>query len=192
MNKQQIMSRQQQIMNHQNQNQQQRRSRRQNHDPLKYKTQLCLSFTSVGECPHGKYCVYAHSAMELRNGMVMRSEKVQRLPCFGWTATGWCPYGNNCTFIHDQNIALRGMNAKYFKALAQKRYGGIFNNRGNDIKDNLFHWPYAHETKPNTTPTLIWESFLAAIKDVPITKKELQQRLPIFKQIAPASEYVQT
>ncbi|KAH3901988.1 uncharacterized protein SCODWIG_03420 [Saccharomycodes ludwigii] len=67
-----------------------------------YKTELCETFTTTGDCKYGSKCQFAHGLHELKikeiNGKNYRTK-----PCHNWKKYGVCPYGNRCVFKHGDN-----------------------------------------------------------------------------------------
>lgn len=69
-----------------------------------YKTELCESFTTKGNCKYGNKCQFAHGLQELK--IKPRATNFRTKPCINWTKLGYCPYGKRCCFKHgnDQDI----------------------------------------------------------------------------------------
>jgi len=64
----------------------------------RYKTELCQSWISTGNCRYGAKCQYAHGKEELRP--VIRHPKYKTEVCKTFSTSGQCPYGNRCRFVH--------------------------------------------------------------------------------------------
>jgi len=71
----------------------------------RFKTELCQSWISTGNCRYGTKCQFAHGKDELRS--IMRHPKYKTEICKTFSTTGQCPYGNRCRFVH-QLAELRG------------------------------------------------------------------------------------
>lgn len=64
----------------------------------RYKTELCKSWLTTGNCKYCQKCQFAHGEDELRP--VLRHPKYKTEICRSYSSTGTCPYGNRCRFIH--------------------------------------------------------------------------------------------
>lgn len=60
----------------------------------KYKVRLCKSYASVGWCPYGQRCQFAHGVHEIR------SHAYKTIMCKEFVNKGTCPLGGTCTFAH--------------------------------------------------------------------------------------------
>ena len=82
-----------------------------------FKTRLCKTFVSMGMCPNGFNCGYAHGVVELRttNGshgphgaQVLRynnqggSQGLKTVMCKNWMENQDCQFGNRCNFAHGE------------------------------------------------------------------------------------------
>ncbi|KAK9802695.1 hypothetical protein WJX73_007421 [Symbiochloris irregularis] len=65
-----------------------------------YKTELCRTWQSSGNCRYGGKCQFAHGSAELRE--VDRHPKYKTELCRTFVVTGSCPYGQRCRFIHER------------------------------------------------------------------------------------------
>ena len=55
----------------------------------------------IGQCPHGKYCVYAHKPSELRNKhSEIDEESFKTRMCKHVTEKGHCIHGQYCQYAH--------------------------------------------------------------------------------------------
>ncbi|CEP61419.1 putative mRNA-binding protein CTH1 LALA0_S03e02432g [Lachancea lanzarotensis] len=70
-----------------------------------YKTELCESFSTTGQCRYGNNCQFAHGLQELK--FKERSNKFRTKPCANWLKTGSCPYGQRCCFKHGDDIDIK-------------------------------------------------------------------------------------
>ncbi|QLL31956.1 hypothetical protein HG536_0C01240 [Torulaspora globosa] len=86
-----------------------------------YKTELCESFTTKGNCKYGNRCQFAHGLGELK--FKQRSTNFRTKPCVNWTKLGYCPYGKRCCFKHgdDNDIKVYMKAENGLKASASKR-----------------------------------------------------------------------
>lgn len=66
-----------------------------------YKTELCESFTTKGQCKYGNKCQFAHGLQELK--LKHHSNNYRTKPCINWVKLGYCPYGKRCCFKHGDN-----------------------------------------------------------------------------------------
>jgi len=66
-----------------------------------FKTEVCRSWTELGECPYGESCQFAHGQQELR-ARPMIHKKYKTVRCKKFLA-GHCPYGSRCCFVHSLN-----------------------------------------------------------------------------------------
>lgn len=65
-----------------------------------YKTELCATFESEGDCPYDLKCKFAHGRQELR--VIPRHPKYKSIPCRSFPQ-GTCTYGARCNFLHYDN-----------------------------------------------------------------------------------------
>ena len=68
-----------------------------------YKTKMCRTWLSVGKCPYGDRCTFAHGSEELRPRVLPRYYRTAI--CDKYARDGWCPYGDDCTYIHSTKKA---------------------------------------------------------------------------------------
>lgn len=66
-----------------------------------YKTALCQSFKTTGECEYGGMCRFAHGEDELRLPPQAHPKYKTQL-CNKFAVFGSCPYGSRCQFIHQR------------------------------------------------------------------------------------------
>ena len=77
--------------------------------PMNFKTRLCKSFSTLGICPNGFNCGFAHGSGELRQansstrGSAGKLNLVKTVLCKNWQETGKCSYGDRCNFAHGEN-----------------------------------------------------------------------------------------
>ena len=66
-----------------------------------FKTAMCKHILEKGQCPHGKYCVYAHKPSELRNKhSEIDEEHFKTRMCKNITEEGHCIHGQYCQYAH--------------------------------------------------------------------------------------------
>ncbi|SCU93328.1 LAFA_0F15808g1_1 [Lachancea sp. 'fantastica'] len=70
-----------------------------------YKTELCESFSTTGNCRYGSNCQFAHGLQELK--FKERNNKFRTKPCVNWLKTGSCPYGQRCCFKHGNDVDIK-------------------------------------------------------------------------------------
>ena len=68
-------------------------------DP-KYKTEICKKFQSIGNCPYGNKCRFAHGEQELI--MKPKGKNYKKIHCKSSFQKGYCPYGSRCNFRHNE------------------------------------------------------------------------------------------
>ena len=77
----------------------------------KYKTELCKKFQSIGFCPYGNKCRFAHGKEELITKIQNANYKKRK--CRSFYEKGYCPYGIRCNFQHDER-KFKDLNFSYF------------------------------------------------------------------------------
>eukprot|EP00485_Elphidium_margaritaceum_P008380 CAMPEP_0202690844 /NCGR_PEP_ID=MMETSP1385-20130828/5729_1 /ASSEMBLY_ACC=CAM_ASM_000861 /TAXON_ID=933848 /ORGANISM="Elphidium margaritaceum" /LENGTH=416 /DNA_ID=CAMNT_0049346159 /DNA_START=2750 /DNA_END=4000 /DNA_ORIENTATION=+ len=105
-------------------------------DNEKFKTELCVKFLELGQCPYNTRCRFAHGEAELRQKPKPKQYKTK--PCNNFLRTGICPYGVRCNFLHgDPNeIQMQQQHQQQLQAQAQaqaqqtQNQQHVFNNIG--------------------------------------------------------------
>ena len=64
-----------------------------------YRTVMCKTFMSTGNCHYGAKCQFAHGPEELR--CISRHPLYKTSPCKTFDLTGHCPYGSRCRYLHN-------------------------------------------------------------------------------------------
>jgi len=67
---------------------------------MKFKTELCKNFSTMGKCNYGKKCRFAHGREELVDKLIMK-KTYRTKKCKVFFEEFTCPYGSRCHFIHD-------------------------------------------------------------------------------------------
>ena len=67
---------------------------------LKYKTEICKKFQSIGNCPYGDKCRFAHGKQELL--IMPKGKNYKKIPCKTFFKKGYCSYGSKCNFQHNE------------------------------------------------------------------------------------------
>ena len=89
-------------------------------DP-KYKTEICKKFQSIGNCPYGNKCRFAHGEQELI--MKPKGKNYKKIPCKSFFEKGYCPYGSRCHFRHDEkDFSEINYSYYYFRLFLIKKY----------------------------------------------------------------------
>lgn len=68
---------------------------------LKYKTELCKTFSQKGFCAYGNKCRFAHGKPELC-GRPVDTKKYKQKECASFFTNGTCCYGSRCHFKHEE------------------------------------------------------------------------------------------
>lgn len=84
-------------------------------DP-KFKTELCVKFTSTGFCRYGNKCRFAHGKDQLFNKSSYHP-KYRKTDCLTFHTVGFCNYGQRCHFRHNENIKLSTLGRCYYSYL---------------------------------------------------------------------------
>ena len=79
-------------------------------DP-KYKTELCKKYQTIGKCPYGNKCRFAHGKEELITKYQGANYKLKN--CKTFMEKGYCPYGLRCSFKHNE-LKFSEINFSYF------------------------------------------------------------------------------
>ena len=82
-------------------------------NPLKFKTELCKKYSTIGYCNYGEKCKFAHGVHELVR--LPTSEHFRKKKCSKFWANGVCPYGLRCQFGHNH---IENPTTSYLAALA--------------------------------------------------------------------------
>ena len=89
-----------------------------------YKTELCKKYQSIGYCPYGAKCHFAHRREEL----VARIEgpNYKKEKCKSFYEKGFCNYGSRCKFQHDER-KFKDVNLSffYFQLFFYKYFGFV-------------------------------------------------------------------
>ncbi|XP_076817046.1 uncharacterized protein LOC143462688 isoform X1 [Clavelina lepadiformis] len=96
-------------------NEQRRRS-----SGLKFKTEPCTTFHTIGSCPYGDKCNFYHSSKEKN---IARTKT--RL-CKSWNSTGSCNFGSKCDFAHgsdELSVKFKTRLCKVFLSTGRCPYG---------------------------------------------------------------------
>ena len=89
-------------------------------DP-KYKTEICKKFQSIGKCPYGNKCRFAHGEQELI--MKPKGKNYKKIACKSFFEKGYCPYGSRCHFRHDEkDFSEINYSYYYFRLFLIKKY----------------------------------------------------------------------
>ena len=98
-------------------------------DP-KYKTELCKSFETTGNCVYSNKCRFAHGKHELiLKSQILQNYKIKK--CISFHKLGYCAYGKRCHFLHhEKNI--HEIKRSYFSFLL-----AIYTNTITDENTNL-------------------------------------------------------
>eukprot|EP00831_Metopus_contortus_P067559 TRINITY_DN6030_c0_g1_i1.p1 TRINITY_DN6030_c0_g1~~TRINITY_DN6030_c0_g1_i1.p1 ORF type:complete len:272 (-),score=36.51 TRINITY_DN6030_c0_g1_i1:17-832(-) len=73
---------------------------------VKYKTEMCKSWQTLGRCKFGDSCAFAHGDQELRSKSHVPI-KYKTRKCLRFHYTGFCPYGDRCQFLHEEEALPR-------------------------------------------------------------------------------------
>ncbi|XP_028329882.1 cysteine three histidine 1 [Gouania willdenowi] len=65
----------------------------------RYKTELCTSYSSSGNCKYAEHCQFAHGLQDLR--VPYQHPKYKTELCRNYHTTGYCYYGLRCLFVHN-------------------------------------------------------------------------------------------
>jgi hypothetical protein len=68
---------------------------------LKYKTELCKSWSECGFCAYGNKCRFAHGKHELFEKTV-NHKKYKQKECLSFFNNQYCCYGSRCHFKHEE------------------------------------------------------------------------------------------
>jgi hypothetical protein len=68
---------------------------------IKYKTELCKTFSQKGTCAYGAKCRFAHGKSELCSKEV-GGKKYKLKECASFYTNGTCCYGSRCHFKHEE------------------------------------------------------------------------------------------
>jgi len=66
----------------------------------KYKTELCKSYSEMGQCRYNNKCRFAHGKVELSEKQICYNYKQKK--CESFYKLGYCSYGSRCNFLHDE------------------------------------------------------------------------------------------
>lgn len=86
-----------------------------NTNDIKYKTELCKTFSQKGSCAYGSKCRFAHGKNELCTKDV-GTKKYKIKECASFFTNGSCCYGNRCHFKHEER-KLNELERSYFTYL---------------------------------------------------------------------------
>lgn len=64
---------------------------------IKFKTEMCRNL-SLGHCPFGDKCAFAHGIDEIRSKLKFSNYKTK--DCKQFHELGYCQYGSRCQFKH--------------------------------------------------------------------------------------------
>ena len=103
-----------------------------NLDP-KYKTEICKKFQSIGNCPYGDKCRFAHGKQELMT--TFKGKNYKKIPCKTFFKKGYCPYGSRCNFLHNEkDFSEINYSYYYFQLFLITKY-----NSNNRSSRNFLH-----------------------------------------------------
>ena len=87
----------------------------------KYKTELCKTFQSLGKCPYGHKCLFAHGKNELM--VKYQPQNYKKKPCKNFNEKGFCLYGSRCNFKHNEKkIEDTIFSCYYFRLFIRKNF----------------------------------------------------------------------
>ncbi len=99
----------------------------------KYKTEICKKFQSIGNCPYGNKCRFAHGEQELI--MKPKGKNYKKIPCKSFFEKGYCPYGSRCNFRHyEKDFSEINYSYYYFQLFLITKY-----NSNNHSSINFLH-----------------------------------------------------
>ena len=99
----------------------------------KYKTEICKKFQSIGNCPYGNKCRFAHGEQELI--MKPKGKNYKKIPCKSFFEKGYCPYGSRCNFRHyEKDFSEINYSYYYFQLFLITKY-----NSNNRSSRNFLH-----------------------------------------------------
>ena len=82
---------------------------------IKYKTELCKTFSQKGICAYGSKCRFAHGKTELCT-KDLGQKKYKLKECASFYNNGTCCYGNRCHFKHEER-KINELERQYFSHL---------------------------------------------------------------------------
>ena len=99
----------------------------------KYKTELCKTFQTIGRCPYGSRCIFAHGSIELISKKQCQNYKKKF--CKSFQKYGYCPYGIRCSFKHNEKKYKNFfIPYYYFQLLIHKNFGIFSDDKFSDTK----------------------------------------------------------
>ncbi|OMJ67928.1 hypothetical protein SteCoe_34787 [Stentor coeruleus] len=77
---------------------------------IKFKTEICRNL-SLGHCPFGDKCAFAHGIDEIRSKLKFSNYKTK--DCKQFHELGYCQYGSRCQFKHREISEETASNSSY-------------------------------------------------------------------------------
>lgn len=91
-----------------------------------FKTELCQTFATIGECKYSNKCQFAHGLQELKSKQ--RSTNFRTKPCNNWAKFGDCRYGKRCCFKHGDDSDIQEYQ-RYQPSQRANPYTGYFQDK---------------------------------------------------------------
>ena len=71
---------------------------------MKYKTEMCKFWETMGHCEYEDSCSFAHGTEELKQKTDVPKNYKTKL-CKRFHKQMYCPYGARCQFLHNELIS---------------------------------------------------------------------------------------